>query len=1504
MALHLYTRAPSTQLLGGMKGNVNGILLRLFRQRARTCVFNLRKGERTLWNLLSYQHSTAMDLIKSINRSHGLETMGDRPADDPIVTLRGKLERACDRLSRDLYNTKTHFLLEFIQNADDNNYDSGVIPTLQLQLERRRMTIRCNELGFGPANVKAICDIGGSTKTKDKIVQGYIGEKGIGFKAVFVVATKVHVASNLYTFRFDRDGPLGMINPIWDNSHAVEPNWTTFRLDIAEEEHMGNLNKQLRELQPSLLLFLRKLRSVDLHVAANRNNPARSIKISRNDPAPDVVELERSEDGASILKRRYIIVKRTTVTDPEEPKREGIERSEVVLAFPMTAEQEPLFEDQYIHAFLPMSRYGFTFVIQADFLTTSSRESILADSKWNQQLFVGISDAFVDAVQRFQEHPILKDVWIRFIPMQIKDPFCKVADRIITLLKHRNVLRASDGTLSQPVSLLIPPRQFRDDENEPLIPSQYLPKGLRYLSDSYDVHGDSAFFSTLGVRTMSDQDFLNGLKRMGTAIGSQSDRWQETVCRCLNGRIPKTRKGKFRPEILDLEILPLSDGSWAAAKTAHRHVFVANLDGFAELRLSSIKEGIEEGSFRHRFYAALGVKRAEPALIAEQILQIRSQVSAETLVRYARFFYEHRRLRDLPSPADLQVVDEQGLRASGKELYLDVPDSKGTERTPLRTILPRTARFLHPAYTETYHDRYWILWLQDSLGINVAPRLISGKLSPEFQTMARSMETLKFLLVLREYWPQLSRGISQEGKTQLSQTEVKCEDGRHLLGTTALKRSALQRMPSSYLHFLPISNANSGAWNFLAELGVMIEANLSTFIKLILQLQRTACNDLSLIVELYKQLNARFDEDSNAIRVAFQDNPLIYVPSVNTDGRGSWIAFRDAYWDGPPSMTSKVVLKHSYPLLEDFFHSKLCMRHAPLQVLVDEFKSLAVKWNNKILTEAVATNVEDKLLDITDCLVQDPYVASILSEIAELPIFPVCQPGKSSKRVLQRIHEFYVPDQAGKYAEQFEDKVPLLAVSPKLSVVSIQPLFNCHTWKQPARYLERCISAQTVAHGTRKVDMPVTQQYIRRLEYLERELYHKRSSRIPTDQMEFLRKMDNLTIEIVGSISSSLTLEEHVVQTNATSSIQEDDDRVSIFVAQASANNERKRDRQVCSRLAERLDLDGMRLQRLFETPVDELEELLDEQGVFAIPPEAERIRKTSWLTTDTMTNDQPLTSPRRVAKPEETDLQMEPPPTLAYVPPHARNPVKRKRDKLDDLEENIRDLRMKLSSSSKFTQGEVRTPGSSPRPVQTAREIARFMSAPVSPGKLASSPGKESSARAVTAVAPSTASDRVNGILGELYVYELLRELIGLDFDEENWTSELRGEVHDLAPFSGDALADFRYKDSSGILTGLWYGEKIRTAWAGMWPTYHLEVKATSGSARERFHVSQRQLDAAQHLTSLSDSSGIIPTDVYVIILVTGIRSASPSHMVFIDPHRCIYHGDLLIQSDVYLSL
>ncbi|TFY59489.1 hypothetical protein EVJ58_g5745 [Rhodofomes roseus] len=294
-----------------------------------------------------------MDIIQGINRSHGLaedQTQGSN-VDPVVVALRGKLERACERLSKDLYNNQSHFILEFVQNADDNHYDSNVVPTLNLRMRDREMAIECNEKGFDEDNVKAICDIGASTKAKAKKVEGYIGEKGIGFKAVFVVAQQVHVASRHFMFRFDRDGTLGMINPIWDTSYPINHGWTTFRLELAPVVDRVGLEEQIGGIQPSLLLFLRKLRSIDIDMAS-------LVSVRRIDESGDIIRLERHENYNCVSTRRYFVVKRIVNTYAHEEKRRGIDQSEIVLAFPINNDGQPEITQQYVHAFLPVAAYG------------------------------------------------------------------------------------------------------------------------------------------------------------------------------------------------------------------------------------------------------------------------------------------------------------------------------------------------------------------------------------------------------------------------------------------------------------------------------------------------------------------------------------------------------------------------------------------------------------------------------------------------------------------------------------------------------------------------------------------------------------------------------------------------------------------------------------------------------------------------------------------------------------------------------------------------------------------------------------------------------------------------------------------------------------------------------------------------------------------------------------------------------------------------------------------
>ncbi|KAK6410617.1 hypothetical protein LTR95_018195, partial [Oleoguttula sp. CCFEE 5521] len=111
-------------------------------------------------------------------------------------------------LSEELYSKSTHFILELIQNADDNRYEAGVTPKLTLLYNRDGfLWVACNEVGFTPANVRAICRIADSTKKIESAHKGYIGEKGIGFKSVFKVADVVSIQSGAVSFQFDKTKP-------------------------------------------------------------------------------------------------------------------------------------------------------------------------------------------------------------------------------------------------------------------------------------------------------------------------------------------------------------------------------------------------------------------------------------------------------------------------------------------------------------------------------------------------------------------------------------------------------------------------------------------------------------------------------------------------------------------------------------------------------------------------------------------------------------------------------------------------------------------------------------------------------------------------------------------------------------------------------------------------------------------------------------------------------------------------------------------------------------------------------------------------------------------------------------------------------------------------------------------------------------------------------------------------------------------------------------------------
>lgn len=242
------------------------------------------------------------------------------------------------------------------------------------------LVVECNEDGFTEENLKAICDIGKSSKHG---AQGYIGEKGIGFKSTFMAAWKVQIQSGPLSFYFQHregDSGMGMITPIWfePRTELSKPltRITLYFHDNGEAENLQRrrdaIIKQLWDLQGTVLLFLKNLRTIKITIFNQDQQPIWSRQTMMvKDILGSSVQLHNVErEGAASRKTRHrfhvtshLAQKLTknenrTYTEAEEETK-AYSTAQVVLAFPLDDNDEPVIEAQELFAFMPVRKVGF-----------------------------------------------------------------------------------------------------------------------------------------------------------------------------------------------------------------------------------------------------------------------------------------------------------------------------------------------------------------------------------------------------------------------------------------------------------------------------------------------------------------------------------------------------------------------------------------------------------------------------------------------------------------------------------------------------------------------------------------------------------------------------------------------------------------------------------------------------------------------------------------------------------------------------------------------------------------------------------------------------------------------------------------------------------------------------------------------------------------------------------------------------------------------------------------
>jgi hypothetical protein len=558
---------------------------------------------------------------------------------------------------------------------------------------------------------------------------------------VFKAAEVVWIASNEFTFKFDRTRPLGVITPLWEEfPEQTQHNGTSIFLRLSESYDEQTLVKQLREFDTNLLIFLRRIEMIKIEVNyADSSLWKKQIrKACYQQDLDRVVVLENDTDSLKYL------IRTTVVKDlPHEAKRRGFSETSILLAFPLPSEQQELTSKSHnAYAFLPIRNYGFKFLIQADFILTASREDIESTLPWNMRIRDAISEAFLSSVLHFNEG-VFKYVWPFYLPslsVATSGFFAPAIKIIISQTKDLPVFESCVGNLVRPSTLAHVSTDFCIAD-EPFTLCE-LTKD-RYLSSRYPSWVIEAMLS-VGVSHLTPHQFVEDLATMiatdAELFHSKTSKWHEQLARTL---VKHSTDTELMDLIQDLPIIPLSDGTWTAARGnniffATSNASLAIPDG---IRIMIVDSDVPNSPHRRTLLTYLGVKALEAPEICQVILSVHGSadfnpqlLDRAKLVSHATYLYQAK--WQPPKEADLWFATARNKIFRGRELYIPGSSSTNPAAARIFSVLEKQFPVMHTDYLQALPGgSEWLDWLVQNLGLSRIPRLITPVVEPRPQPM-------------------------------------------------------------------------------------------------------------------------------------------------------------------------------------------------------------------------------------------------------------------------------------------------------------------------------------------------------------------------------------------------------------------------------------------------------------------------------------------------------------------------------------------------------------------------------------------------------------------------------------------------------------------------------------------------------------------------------------------------------------------------------------------------
>ncbi|PWA40966.1 hypothetical protein CTI12_AA557850 [Artemisia annua] len=635
----------------------------------------------------SEREKNAASIIESIRiEEFGLDPSISISESSILKKQHARLGRALHCLSTELYSQDSHFLLELVQNADDNVYPKHVEPTLTFILQEKSIIVLNNEQGFSAENVRALCDVGNSTKKTAS--SGYIGKKGIGFKSVFRVTDAPEIHSNGFHIKFDiTDGQIGFVLPTivppcdinyftnlvsfdtsTDQVKSTDDYNTCIVLPLksksTETSAEENIKSMFSDLHPSLLLFLHRLQCIKFRDMLNDSFVIMRKQITGNGLI-----------NVSIGNNETL----TWFVDSRELQANGIRNdvktTEISVAFALEVSGNgnyiPKLDQQHVFAFLPLRTYGLKFIIQGDFVLPSSREEVDGDSPWNQFLLSELPNLFLSSQRSFCSLSGFKDcpgkgisVFMSYVPLlgEVHGFFASLPRMIISKLCTSNCL-----LLEGENEKWVPPCRVLRNWNEQvrtLLPDSLIQKhlGLGYLNK--DIVLSDSLARALGIESHGPKIFvkmLSSLCRTKDGLATMGHKWLSYWLNELHSMSIQNTEDAFTVgsdvmnTLMKTPFIPLLGGCYSSSEAGTIWMSLngswGNLEAFTRLfsNLRIVDPAIFDGPVTNnltQMLSKVGVKwLSEHEIVKAHVLPAicdkKNTVNTDFMTEYLSFIMDH-----------------------------------------------------------------------------------------------------------------------------------------------------------------------------------------------------------------------------------------------------------------------------------------------------------------------------------------------------------------------------------------------------------------------------------------------------------------------------------------------------------------------------------------------------------------------------------------------------------------------------------------------------------------------------------------------------------------------------------------------------------------------------------------------------------------------------------------------------------------------------------------------